>query len=718
MAAWTAERFEHVDWTALERPPIEPGKRTLGRFVYARTLELWCAAENDPSRKEALEVLQQLLRLALVWEPAPDGPLAPRELLNRIPRDALAAIVANVSRMENPELRARVRDAAWIRRACAADGAVKAVDDYLECARLLHDPQHWLESFTHLQRAVHLAASLGRNGDAFARASAVALGLVRETSVGDPLYFSYRTIELLRSHAIGDAAELARLAESSAGVAVSAGEHHRAEEYLELAARCWLRADDRQRMSAARRRAAELLERQADAGGAVGHAAMQRVVFLERALTVYRTVGGANADISRVKVKLEQARAGAVAQFMRIEGPTIDLSEFAAEARRRVSGKDAPLALLEFVLLWHPPALEELHARAVQALSEMPLIGRIARETLDHSGRVLHRSPGGFGDDHESPVLAEMHTRLCADRCLFVRGGVLPALHQLQLEHGLRSEDMYVLARQSNFVPEGRAEAVARGLGAGLNRDFFTAAHILVPQFEHAVRHHLKQRGASTLTFPDSGIQDEVHLGRLLEMAEEHGIFDDVSAFDVKNLLTEKAGANLRNELAHGLIERGTQDDNFVYVWWVFLRFVMAPFAAGIREAEGDDGPSERPPRGGDADDRDGESAAGSSTTNARSSRMRKTEPTIMGTKRPTNSKSSARAPATASTAGKTADNGSKRSVNAKPAKSTSTKPATPKATKPEMSAWASGAKRSSVGGTEATAAASKKSRRKARGYE
>jgi hypothetical protein len=170
-----------------------------------------------------------------------------------------------------------------------------------------------------------------------------------------------------------------------------------------------------------------------------------------------------------------------------------------------------------------------------------------------------------------------MHQELCLHRNLVVVGAILPALQILQEEHGLRREDMFYMANRSPFVPKGREAAFSLGLDAGFAGDFFTAGHILTPQFEHALRWHLGQRGVMTVTFPQSGVQNAFDLNTLLALPAITTLFDEDTLFDLKNLLTEKAGANLRNELAHGLIEPGAQAESLVYLWWVALRFVLLP---------------------------------------------------------------------------------------------------------------------------------------------
>ena len=82
------------------------------------------------------------------------------------------------------------------------------------------------------------------------------------------------------------------------------------------------------------------------------------------------------------------------------------------------------------------------------------------------------------------------------------------------------------------------------------------------------------------MNLPSSGIQNEIDLGSLLDKADAIKIFDPAATFDLRSLLTEKGGVNLRNELAHGLIDLGEREAEFTYLWWVVLRCVVAPLLA------------------------------------------------------------------------------------------------------------------------------------------
>ena len=86
------------------------------------------------------------------------------------------------------------------------------------------------------------------------------------------------------------------------------------------------------------------------------------------------------------------------------------------------------------------------------------------------------------------------------------------------------------------------------------------------------------RRGIITSGLDDSGIQNEHNLISTLFRPEITSIFDENTIFDLKCLLVEHAGSNLRNRMAHGLISDGEfMSPLMSYIWWLTLRLCCLP---------------------------------------------------------------------------------------------------------------------------------------------
>ena len=100
------------------------------------------------------------------------------------------------------------------------------------------------------------------------------------------------------------------------------------------------------------------------------------------------------------------------------------------------------------------------------------------------------------------------------------------------------------------------------------------------------MRFHLKQVGAKTTNLDKDGIENENGLSTLMDLPEAEIVFGKDLAFELRALFCDAFGPNLRNELAHGLLEEDDCHSPFaIYAWWFGLRLVFnAWWNAACRE--------------------------------------------------------------------------------------------------------------------------------------
>ena len=194
------------------------------------------------------------------------------------------------------------------------------------------------------------------------------------------------------------------------------------------------------------------------------------------------------------------------------------------------------------------------------------------------------RAAGGGLDDRVSVATAR---RYSMSWVLAATGGILPALHAINLEHEARLDVFLELATASCLVPRGRELTVARGLAAGIRLELDVAVHLLVPQLENALRVLLRLRGLPTGVLDDKGIEEEADLNRILTNSEFATALGEVlgvdAVADLRMLLVERRGANLRNRLMHGLMSPGQFESvEALYCWWSVLRLCVLSMRSPI----------------------------------------------------------------------------------------------------------------------------------------
>ena len=114
------------------------------------------------------------------------------------------------------------------------------------------------------------------------------------------------------------------------------------------------------------------------------------------------------------------------------------------------------------------------------------------------------------------------------------------------------------LVKDNPIIPEGRERIFQSAIGMFLRGEFYEAIHILAPQIENLFRNIAKECNALTVTLEEDGSSKEKTLSSIFDFPELLDCYDNDILFTFKGLLNEQAGANIRNQIAHGIIEDAT----------------------------------------------------------------------------------------------------------------------------------------------------------------
>jgi hypothetical protein len=172
-------------------------------------------------------------------------------------------------------------------------------------------------------------------------------------------------------------------------------------------------------------------------------------------------------------------------------------------------------------------------------------------------------------------------------RQTYVQVFIEPMREVINQEHRVTINDFLPIVSNHPFVPFGREHIYAQGLHAGITGDFLASIHLLVPQVENSIRHLLQQMGEITSGFSSSGIQDERSLNITIYLPELKALLGEDLVFDLQGLLVERFGQNLRNRMAHGLMNTEMFFSvEAVYFWWLVLRICFIPVVAALRQKD------------------------------------------------------------------------------------------------------------------------------------
>ncbi|ATA21723.1 uncharacterized protein DUF4209 [Gibbsiella quercinecans] len=193
---------------------------------------------------------------------------------------------------------------------------------------------------------------------------------------------------------------------------------------------------------------------------------------------------------------------------------------------------------------------------------------------LSGDGRVIGRT--GATGDVRADRMAKQLKSFDFSLKVAVAGEIMPAMYQLLKEYNFVLPFFQELCQLSPLIHTDRVNLVARALYLGFEYRFSEAIHLLSPQVEHLVRDMLKKANVRTSTIDEIGVENEIGLSSLLDKPEAESIFGKDLHFNFQALFTEALGANIRNYVAHGLLnDNSSQSEAVVYAWWLYFKIIV-----------------------------------------------------------------------------------------------------------------------------------------------
>jgi hypothetical protein len=512
--------------------------RDAGQLVIVDGLacQLWLGDESSVARWGGVA-------LGPMMEFADRGVFPP--YVSAFPETVLPYLDARAAATTRSDARARYHDFLWLRRksfnnARAAHAAYIAAGTGAVPA----DATQVMLAADYLARAAALSASLNLEREATAQAI---LAEMTRVLVSDATGFGWR---LARS-----AARLlaAAPAEASAFIAAAVMEaeacatddHHRERSLYETAETLAAELLDQLTVQTVRRAIAASWESESNEPDRAG---MLELVLLDEAIRAYHRLGDGPA-VQRLKNRFADV-AARVAVDLPAHGfefsiSNDDFDRDVQKLRAWLSAKRLPfLGLPRFFRVLRP--WDEVRADFEDAKSKAPLQWLASRIHVEPDGRIM-TPPEDDAEREQAYVLDHftLNQQLGAAYSLMLIGAVRDA--------GEWSAD--ALLAEIADVDHTMAAACESGIRAFEVGDFWTACHVLAPQVERGFREVARLTSANIRRLVlDQGI----------EMASLNAIFQDeefVRFFGtdltkcMAAVFTEPRGLNIRNCVAHGLLE-------------------------------------------------------------------------------------------------------------------------------------------------------------------
>lgn len=601
----TAQDFAECNWKSTLTNEEREGYSSMWQAFSSAARK---ASENDrPSRGKALWLLADACSMMLSPKSL-NEPFRPFMVIKGrrsvVPDDLSESDIAFyaeiVDAIDDAWLKARVADLVWLKqRPRDVRFALAAIDAY----RLIPlDAETWIRGGHECwERAISLARMLKAGAGTRLAEMETAILDAFNNATKDSGFLALWLAGLMDAYGLGrtHATAIAQKLNAMAVEFDGAGDLHRSREYFDVASRWFNRSGDEAKSVEMIAAVAEGWVKEAIARTSSDQPSyMVAASFYEKAIQIYRSIPRSLRALHRGEERIAELHRHmndsgekSLDELGEVRTPGVDITELVENARTSVSGKSVQDALLSFANIYRGARIDQIRTAAEKTLQQS-LFRRLAGSThLSRDGRVIAKLPAaGFENAPASddPALwgQMVHDYLILIN-IVVRGDICPAHDVILQEHRLSEEDFIGLASQSPIVPPGRERLFGKALYAGFDRDFAVSMHLLAPQIEHMVRFHLKNAGVKTTNLDIDGIENENGLSTLMGLAEAEAVFGKDLSFEIKALFCDALGPNLRNEVAHGLLD----DDSFqsvhsIYAWWLGLRLVFNTFWNAARKVE------------------------------------------------------------------------------------------------------------------------------------
>lgn len=210
------------------------------------------------------------------------------------------------------------------------------------------------------------------------------------------------------------------------------------------------------------------------------------------------------------------------------------------------------------------PDYESIERQTKKMEKDYPLQFLVSQKVIDAEGNSV--------DSGENPF----QHMLMRNAMIFIgisENVINKIFDRLAGEKGLNAKSLFAFLENWSLLPMKNRVIIQSGIEKHFQNDFISSLHILTPQLEATIRSLLQIAGLKTISFIRNTTSTQASaLSNLLEKEEAPRVLGSNLTWYLKILLTEKLGYNLRNEVAHGLIDpEKCNKSNSSFLLFIFL---------------------------------------------------------------------------------------------------------------------------------------------------
>ena len=305
----------------------------------------------------------------------------------------------------------------------------------------------------------------------------------------------------------------------------------------------------------------------------------QSEIKYQRALIIYQNNKlQSKYDDTYKKLEIVQKH---MAANMQIIQKSLDVSEFYKQIECTYNPLSTNEALVRLTI--ELPFLSKEHSIKEVKDSKSFFQNLFTTAITDSQGRTIFNLPPLDINNEENVML---HAYRNANRNADIYGSIL--VHKIFEKINNRmdfSENVIeVITKDNPIIPEYREDVIKKGLYLAINEQIYEALHILIPQTEHIFRVIAKDCGDSIYRFTKSECQQAILLNNIFSAENLNKCFDENILFTFDSIMQQKVGANIRNEICHGLMDPNNANSGSCYYFVGALMKLLSWYAPKVQD--------------------------------------------------------------------------------------------------------------------------------------
>ena len=287
--------------------------------------------------------------------------------------------------------------------------------------------------------------------------------------------------------------------------------------------------------------------------------AMRAESFFQKAINLYRN-NGASKEAEKAHKRLVEIQKE-IPKMMIPISVELNLKDIIENIKVNMEGLTFEESVLRLIQMIVFDKQEEIRDRVVKRCKEDPLSCLFGKKQINTQGQTIFSLPPlDIQNPEKDSRLLELHMHQNVLKKQQFVGDIWIKNILILMKDRFTIDNSMVefLVKDNPIIPEGRERIFQSAIGMFLRGEYYEAMHIMAPQMENLFRNIAKEIGGLTVTLGNDGSSMEKALSSIFSLPEMVECYDNDILFIFKGLLNEQAGANIRNEVAHGIIDEKT----------------------------------------------------------------------------------------------------------------------------------------------------------------